>query len=151
MAADTAVSDGDVRSRMRKIERIGDALVGVAGSVHEVEKLLKWLRRGRRGFAPKTTEAYALVLTKDGLTYMHGGDEMPVHGDYYAIGTGGKAAMAVMYLGHDCETAVRAACEVDAGSCLPLQIEHLVGDLQGQGGYPIIQDDSVSPNAHPHQ
>lgn len=126
MVADTAVSDGDVRSRMRKIERIGDALVGVAGSVHEIEKLLVWFRRGRRGFAPRTTEAYALVLTKDKLVYLHGKDEMPAYGDYYAIGTGGKAAMAAMYLGHDCETAVRAACEVDAGSCLPLQVERLV-------------------------
>lgn len=125
MAADTAVTDGEIRTRMRKIERVGDSLVGVAGDVSEIEKWLKWFRGGRRGTGPKTATCAALVLDKKGITHYLGTKEMSVAQDYMAIGTGAMAALAVLHAGLDCQRAVEIACEIDAQSCAPIQLETL--------------------------
>lgn len=125
MAADTMVSDGDVKSRMTKILRIGDDLVGVAGEIPDIEAWLKWYRGGRRGKGPKLTTFAALVMRADGLAHFTGTQEMCVDQGFYAIGSGGKAALALLLAGHSCEEAVDYAVQVDANSSGPLQVETL--------------------------
>lgn len=125
MAADTMVSDGAVRTRMQKITRHGEALIGVAGNLEDIQTWLRWFRGGRKGAKPKVANISALVLTKDALMQWHGTSETECDQAWMAIGSGGMAAMACMYLGHSVEEAVRAAAEVDPDSCAPLQVESL--------------------------
>lgn len=125
MVADSMVSDGDVKTRMTKISRHGDLLVGVAGEVPDIEAWLKWFRGGQRGAGPKLTNFTALVLGPEGLRHWHCTQEMPVECGYHAVGSGAKAALALLIAGHTCQEAVEIACEVDASSSLPVQVECL--------------------------
>lgn len=125
MVADTMVSDGVLRTRMRKITRVGDALVGVAGEVSEIQAWLKWYQAGQRGAKPKVTTFSALVLTKKGLTQHIGTSEMEVEQGFLAIGSGCMAAQALLVAGHTVEEAVTVACEVDPNSSLPIHVESL--------------------------
>lgn len=125
MAADTMVSDGAIRTRMQKVVRHGDALIGVAGGLEDIQTWLRWYRGGRKGTKPKVSNVSALVLTKDTLMQWHGATETECEHPFIAIGSGGMAAMACMHLGHSVEEAVRAAAEVDPDSCAPIQVECL--------------------------
>lgn len=125
MAADTMVSDGTMRTRMRKITRHNNALIGVAGDLAEIQTWLKWFKGGQKGSSPKLGNCFALVLTPEGLTYWCGSSVIEVDEGYQAIGTGALAAQALLVAGHTCEEAVRIACEVDANSSLPIQVESL--------------------------
>jgi ATP-dependent protease HslVU (ClpYQ) peptidase subunit len=134
MVADSLCSDGDTKSRVTKIHRIGGELAGLAGEVAQIEEWLRWYRRGRKGRRPEVETVQALVLSPGGLRHYTGTGATQCEQGRYAIGTGGKAALAVMLAGHDCRTAVEIACQVDASSEGPLQVETLnpVVDLQGQ-------------------
>ena len=123
MVADTLCSDGEVKSRITKIHRIGGELVGVAGEIVQIDEWLRWYRKGRTGKKPSVPSVQALILSKDGLLHYAGTDATRCEQGAFAIGTGGKAALAVMLAGHDCRFAVEIACQVDAGSEGPLQVE----------------------------
>jgi hypothetical protein len=110
---------------MKKIERIGGSLYGFAGDMGPLTAVRKWFLNNRRGKAPKG-ECIVLILSAEGVSYWTATDgEVPIERDWYAIGTGSIAAMALMEAGHDAAEAVRITCLVDAQSGGELQIEKL--------------------------
>lgn len=127
MVADSQVSDGDQKWPVRKIERIGDALVATAGDASEGERFYDWMRKGRRGKKPVVSESFsALVLNDKGLFFWDSGlYPQPLQRGFHAIGSGGKAATAAWLAGATIERAVSIVCEIDAGSSLPVQIVRL--------------------------
>jgi ATP-dependent protease HslVU (ClpYQ) peptidase subunit len=137
MVADTMVSDGDVKSKMTKIIRHGDELIGVAGELCQVEPWLKWYRSGMRGRKPRSGTFSALVLGPSGLAHYEGTDKTTVEQEFFAIGSGGKAALALMHAGHSCQESVEVTCLVDANSSLPVQVEYLSGVCQDS--HPVTQ------------
>lgn len=117
MVCDSKCTSGDVWLPAHKVFRIGEELIGVAGDVKHWQDFLKWWGGGKRGARPKGQEYSALILRAEGLfVFDSNGCLMKIERGFHAIGSGEKAAIAVMLAGHDAETAVKLACEVDAAS-----------------------------------
>lgn len=115
-----------------KIVRAGSRIVGASGHGGDCTRFLEWAKKDFKGSAPKWVESpssddcvLALVLDSDGLYIFSPGDPEPekVNADFFAVGSGGKAARAAMLLGKDPIEAVEIACRVDDFySGPPLQI-----------------------------
>lgn len=120
--SDSQCSDSDMKWAVQKIERIAGALYATAGGAADGERFLTWIRKGRRTKRPVVDESFsALVLNRDGLflfdTELYPMKLMRPH----AIGSGGKAALALLLAGVAPARAIEICCEVDAGSGLPIQ------------------------------
>lgn len=138
MVADSNISDSDQKWKCDKVEVIDGAFYAAAGDAVDGDKFYDWARKGKRGRKPKLseTEFEALVLNKKGL-FRYDSSLYPLQMKHpFAIGSGGKAARAALIaLGEaisrrdndkpDIVRAVEIVCEVDAGSCLPVQIYDL--------------------------
>lgn len=125
MVSDSKTTDGDVKWRSNKVDRIGKSLIGCAGDCSQIELFLKWFRKGGR--KPKLTNEFnALELDEEGIWLWDKSlTRYPPGQDYHAIGTGAKAALAAFLMGADAVRATEVACEVDDGSGGPLQIHRL--------------------------
>ena len=125
MIADSKTTDGSVKWKSQKIERIKGSLIGCAGDCGQIELFLKWYRS--RGRKPQLNDDFtALELNEHGLWLW---DKKlapyPPGQEFHAIGSGAAAAMAAHLMGADTKRAVEVACEVDDGSEGPLQIHRL--------------------------
>lgn len=136
MVADSMAVYGANKFASSKVERHNGSLYGLAGDVYEA---MTWFR----SIVGKETVPYAwgsekehfevLVLSPDGSLMLHhqGRTGIPIHQRFYAVGSGDQAAMAAIRamerLGvePDAETAVAAACDVNAHSFLPVEVFHL--------------------------
>lgn len=113
MAADSHWTDDNERGPIRKVWRIGDSLVGFAGTLKAILEARDWMLAGGR---KPQGDVCALVLrgkTLQSWTPVDGYIDVPRR---YAIGTGGKAARAAMMAGATCARAVAIAREIDAGT-----------------------------------
>jgi hypothetical protein len=118
MVCDSRCNGGGVWYPITKVFRVGDELVGIAGSVKDGRTWLKWYQGGKKGPRPKTEDFVALVLRADGLfEHCQDGLELQVERGYHGIGSGGGYALAAHMGGcADAERAVRIACSIDTGS-----------------------------------
>jgi ATP-dependent protease HslVU (ClpYQ) peptidase subunit len=118
-----------------KMVRAGGRIVGASGHGGDCTRFLDWARKDFKGAAPKWHEpqgsedsVLGLVLDSDGIYIYSPGDPEPekVNAEFFAVGSGGKAARAAMKLGLDPVKAVELACEVDDFySGLPIQVLRL--------------------------
>lgn len=139
MAADRMVTanDGDVSiSCETKIEVVdigGDQyLVGMAGMEGPAEHFLEWFRNGDWDSPPDAWEHLddaesftVLVLGPDGI---HIADKFmrltPVHNRWYAIGSGGVYAWAVLEAGCGIDKAMATAIKMDPNTGFGYQVRH---------------------------
>ena len=129
MAGDRRVTDGDTTFSGRKIHRVGEAIVGAAGSGGAIAKFLKYLRAGDLDDVPKfgkDDELSALVLTPAGL-FAYDTECQPeeILDPFYAVGSGKQAALAAMHMGATPQKAVAIACIVDNSSGEPIDVLEL--------------------------
>lgn len=132
MVSDSKVTmEGGHGDRVYQAQKIviykGD-LIGCAGANEQIEAFLKWYgTKKKKPQFPRDTDFEALVLTKEGrlLAYDETLSRDVVTGDFYAIGSGGSAALGALYAGVSIETAVEIACRIDPHSGLPLQVLHI--------------------------
>lgn len=120
MAADSKITmeaSTDTRhfTTSKMVVKDGDIL-GAAGDSHWGELFFKWYgSRKKKPQFPKDADFEALVLTKDGKLFHY--DETlarnSVNDNYFAIGSGGMAALAGLHLGLDPTAAVDLASRVD--------------------------------------
>lgn len=118
-----------------KIVRAGNRIAGASGHGGDCTRFLEWAKKDFKGQPPKWHEpqgsedsVLGLVLDADGIYIYSPGDPEPekVNADFFAVGSGGKAARAAMMLGCDPVKAVEIACTVDDfWSGPPLQILRL--------------------------
>jgi hypothetical protein len=114
MSADSQSTRGASSSPTVKIFRGKSYIVGYAGTETAGQKFVSWLKN-KDNDKPIVSDFEALVLHFDGkIEYWD--DNMfpiPVHADYYAIGSGADFASGALFLGHSTEEAVKAAREHD--------------------------------------
>ena len=133
MAADRKITDDSGRSSERKIVRVGDAIIGLAGDTAACEKALKFLvalgdcAEDEDPTVPtfaKDEDLAILILAPNGLYVIRGtGLQIEELADpFYAVGSGSKAALAGMVLGMEPWDAVDLACQVDCYSDLPIDV-----------------------------
>jgi hypothetical protein len=127
MAADRKITDDDLSYGQKKIFRIGDAIIGMAGSVHKFSKFLAWWRGGKKDDVDIDEEDFAaLVLQPDGLrVYTNCSEVDPIDLSYYAVGSGALGAMVAMKLGRQPASAVKVVCEVANNSGGPVDVMYL--------------------------
>lgn len=116
-----------------KIVKVKGALIGASGDGGDCTRFLNW---GKEGFKEKDQpkwktpqysedEIVGLILREDGIyIWTQGGPEAErVEADFFAIGSGGKAARVANLCGLGIREAVEVACQVDdVYSGLPLQV-----------------------------
>lgn len=129
MAGDQKVTDGDKRFHAHKLRRIGEAIVGAAGTGPAIKKFFAWLEEGQQDDPPKMSkddELDALVLTPAGL-FCYGADcaAEELLDEFYAVGSGAQAALAAMHLGCSPDKAVEIACLVDNSTDGPIDVMEL--------------------------
>lgn len=114
-----------------KIIKRAGMLIGASGHAGDCTRFMKWAAGKFQDKEPKWAEdegtedsVMGIVLKDDGIYVWSQGDPEPerVEAPFYAIGSGGKAARAAMFMGASVEQAVEVACKVDPYSALPLQI-----------------------------
>ena len=144
MAADLQVTtnDGEVAIACdTKIERInigGDQyLVGAAGMEGPAEHFLEWFREGDWDDPPSPWESLddddsfsILILGKDGIHVVDKFMRMtPIYHRWYAVGSGGPFAWAVLEAGCGIDKAMQTAIRMDSNSGFGYQVRYLKDDI----------------------
>ena len=106
-----------------KVMRTKEGLFGAAGDAGDCTRFLDWARADfSEKKKPKFTEepgsedeALLLMVDKEGIYVMSQSDPRPelVAMDFYAVGSGSKAAMGALYAGAALEKAMEIASAVD--------------------------------------
>lgn len=132
MAADRKVTDENGLRTARKIVRVGDAIVGCAGTCSLTIAFLAYLEVmatcdhdevAEKPRVGKDDSLSALILTPLGLFVCDESFEIEeILDDFYAVGTGAKAALAAMHLGCSPIEAVEIACRVDPDTGGPIDV-----------------------------
>lgn len=103
-----------VNFRVKKLYRVGEAILGAAGNLEDILKFRDWVEsEGAEPFTGKSITA--LVMNHTGI-YMHDGghpDGFQVLENRYAVGGGAVAAMAAMEAGADPYKALKIAAKFD--------------------------------------
>ena len=133
MAADSRVSWGNIPSVTRKIHRIGNTLIGTAGSDENGRIFADWYAKGAKRNDEPTFDVgengeedfEALILDKSGLFWCSSKCVLVPVENIWAIGSGMQVALALLRSGRSPSEAVEAAITVDMGSGPPVVEERL--------------------------
>ena len=122
MCCDSMATDQCQKWAILKVLRIGEGLFATAGGVSEGELFYEWIKRKGRGKRPVVSDDFsAMALRTDGL-WLYDSQLVPMPlMNAHAIGSGCQAARAALMAGATLQRAVEIACEIDAGSALPVQ------------------------------
>lgn len=126
LAADSLVTLGStkVHGSYQKIRRIGDYLIGTAGSVADCQAFVVWLKEGDDTLPPPKGEYGALVVGPQGkVREIENGSVLPSPrgAKFFALGSGGPFALAAMYAGATAAEAVKIAAKIDTNTGLPVK------------------------------
>lgn len=122
LAADKRMTAGGMISTVRKLDRVGDCLVGYCGSGMRIGEFRAWLLAGRdpATYPPNPDEdsLFMLVVHRSGLIERFERRPYPlvIEDAMHAEGSGRDFAVAAMHLGCTAEQAVAVAC-LFAPSC----------------------------------
>ena len=114
MVGDTLIDTGGVRSFNRKVFKCknGD-IIGVSGDYAKALKFVQWWEK-KDGPQPKGDYECLLLDTTGGLTiWEENGTAITVKDEFYAIGEGAQACLAVMHMGGSPKKAVQIAKKVN--------------------------------------
>lgn len=131
MAADTATFlYGTTRSpgAVKKILRLRDgSLFSGAGKRAERRALANWIENGMEGERPSTPDTTCILVRPDRTVAVFDGDDDVEFGsvEFYAIGSGGTAALGAMYAGATAERAAKIATLIDPFCGGDIQVEHV--------------------------
>lgn len=126
LAADSLVTLGStkVHGSYQKIRRIGEYLVGTAGSVADCQAFVVWLKECDSTQPPPKGEYDALVVGPQGrVREIENGSVLPSPrgAKFFALGSGGPFALAAMYAGASATEAVKIAAKIDTSTGLPVK------------------------------
>jgi len=126
LASDSLVTLGDtkVHGSYQKIKRVGDYLVGTAGSVAFCQKFIDWMTCADEEEPPPEGAYSAILIDKNGkVREIENGNLLPAPrgAKFFAIGSGGPLAIAAMYAGASAVDAVKIAAKIDTSTGLPVK------------------------------
>lgn len=133
MAADSQFTTGGLKLSAShyypKISRLQDgSLLAGRGSTEDDVTTIAWLEGGCQDDPPELDDSTQFLwLRPDGLWLLSGSPAryFRINAPFFAVGSGATVAMTAMHLGHTAERAVAVACELDAYTSLPVQVERL--------------------------
>lgn len=123
LCSDTFSTTSVIGYQVTKVLRVGDAIVGCAGSTYKCEAFLSWFGKGGR--APKFSNIdrfEALLLDSTGLYVFHNDltRERLIKG-FHAIGSGQQYAIGAMAANATPKKAVLIAAQYDPFSKAPVE------------------------------
>ena len=118
MAADRLCDDNGTKTYVKKIVRVNNEIIGLAGNICDFHKFLKWYEHKDEDLEDVFEESEFIVLNDQGIfTYE---SPFPIQHledrGHYSIGSGQKFALSAMDLGYTPEDAVKYARERDTGT-----------------------------------
>ena len=132
MAADSLANCNGVRITAVKIHRVGDCVIGFAGCLEDGIAFVKWFGGDRqtpldfrvfRHDGSDAPDVVAIVAGPDGVErWTEHLQPYPIYDEFFAIGSGAKAALAAMRCGRSAPDAVEIASQVDAGTNGHIQV-----------------------------
>ena len=135
IAADTRVTTGSSFYHAPKLFRIGTSIIGTAGDGFACLAFVEWFRSPRRNphvlqkiFQDHDRDSIWIVeLNPGGILFWNGwGYPERILDDFFAVGSGGQAALEAMRHGLTPEEAVLRATAHDECSGAPVQVEWLL-------------------------
>ncbi len=126
MASDSQFTHQGLITKGDKLFEVGSDIIGYCGSVESGIAFIEWKRGGEKPVEiDEDFEAY--ILSKSGSITWYGCKLIPapVRESFSALGSGSHLAIGAMYQGATPEEAVKIACKVDTGSCLPVKVFNL--------------------------
>lgn len=119
LAGDSQATDDQVW-RTKKIYRLnteaGELLVGYCGEVHAALVFIEWLKNNESRKPDLSNESFeAIVIAETGRVTIWSASLVPwrPRGEFFAIGSGAKAALGAMHAGKGAIDAVKIACKID--------------------------------------
>ncbi len=119
IASDSQFTTDSGKTSCRKLFRVPDGILGLAGVSGPGLELLHWLRN-HTCEEPVRTDEYAregfdaILLTRKGVFYYEESlSPDRVTGRFFACGSGGAAALGAMHMGASAAEAVRIASKID--------------------------------------
>lgn len=133
MSADSSCWIGDSEvTKIKKIYRIKNGLIGMAGDYHSIMRFVKWAKEGwDEDEFPENSILEAIVVDPQGRVTLWEGAAYcpcPLRAPYTAIGAGADFAMGAMFAGGTAEMAVRAAIKHNAKCSGPVSTYRLSKD-----------------------
>lgn len=131
LAADMQVTAGNRKFQFSKARHTKDGgLVGGAGNLAQVIKVLRWVAEGMDDDKPDfgdEGEFECIWVSPDGSVYLLDDalEPMKIEDGFLAIGSGGPYAVAAMHLGRSPEEAVEVAARFDPATSGPVQVWRL--------------------------
>lgn len=113
MVADTLVDAGGMVTYNRKLFRCDNGdIVGLAGDYSRALLFYEWYNGDRKTKAPRGDYMALVLKTTGDLIFWSEGECTPVEDEFFAIGDGDKACLAVMHMGGSPKKAVQIAKKV---------------------------------------
>lgn len=119
LAGDSQATDDQVW-RTKKIHRLnteaGVLLVGYCGEIHAALVFIEWLKNNESRKPDLSNEAFeAIVIAETGRVTIWTPSLVPWRpaGEFFAIGSGAKAALGAMHAGKGAVEAVKIAAKID--------------------------------------
>jgi hypothetical protein len=119
LAADTLWVGGGTRDGYGpKIERIGNLLVGMSGSIPMGLRFRAWVASGFAGACPldDCPDGNGLIIWPHGVVGWCSRGAWPVSEPFYTLGSGEQYAMGALAMGATAEEAVRVAMRFDVST-----------------------------------
>jgi hypothetical protein len=128
MACDSRMSFGtEFATCDDKVQRIGNELLGCAGSTDAIFKFIEWYRtKGDRPEMPDDENFEIVVLNAKGIwLYVNSLYPIKILEPFYAAGAGSKAGKAAMLCGKTPKEAVAIAIKCDSSCAGPVRTYNL--------------------------
>lgn len=142
--SDSLITGNPIAFKSEKLYRIGDSIIGCAGTTYLINDWLE-CRRKRKKFkmptkfeSPKDKDLVVLIVNKKGIFHMDTDLSVdPVNEPYMAIGSGAQAACGALRqqakygasrenpFAYDFKVALEIAAEIDECTRLPMQVMYL--------------------------
>lgn len=124
LAGDRQATYGTTPVPVTKVFRVGDIVVGYAGTASSIICHLEWMQAGCPNPPPDFADDFGCLLVERGKLYRVGHTlareriDMP----HWAIGSGADYALGAMAMGADARTAVEVASRYDIGTGLGVDV-----------------------------
>jgi len=111
MAADRLCDDNGIKTYIKKIIKLDNAIIGIAGDAEDLSRFVAWYQD--RDLGLDLNDSTALVLTDEGIFTYESEHPIKHEEEYYAIGSGAPYALSALDSGFTLKEAIEAARKRD--------------------------------------
>ncbi len=117
-------SDGTIGRAACKVQRVGDSVFAISGTLVRGLKFIRWLQSDREDDAPKlkNTEVVEMNMLTGKCRLWESDLATPVEDSFFAWGSGRDVALGAMQMGASPKEAIKCADRWDEGTGRGVQV-----------------------------